>query len=123
MPDHSGIAAGHLVTTGRRANMDNQSYPAAGNIIPLALKPRGARSSAPNSPACRSRPKLKGKNAAGDGRPAGTKAGSKDDPRMKQALTLMEAFLAIDDEAARSALVTRAQQLVSHDWARRARRL
>ncbi|MCW5694647.1 MAG: hypothetical protein KIT48_19995 [Pseudolabrys sp.] len=45
--------------------------------------------------------------------------GGKDDPRMQEAVRLMEAFLAIDDSAARNALVTLAEQLVSHDWARR----
>jgi len=45
--------------------------------------------------------------------------GGKDDPRMQEAVRLMEAFLAIEDAAARNALVTLAEQLVSHDWARR----
>ena len=45
--------------------------------------------------------------------------GGKDDPRMQEAVRLMEAFLAIEDSAARQALVTLAEQLVSHDWARR----
>ena len=45
--------------------------------------------------------------------------GGKDDPRMQEAVRLMEAFLAIEDPAARDALVTLAEQLVSHDWARR----
>ncbi|MBS0245209.1 MAG: hypothetical protein JSR61_01215 [Proteobacteria bacterium] len=48
--------------------------------------------------------------------------GGKDDPRMQEAVRLMEAFLAIEEPAARSALVTLAEQLVSHDWARRALR-
>ncbi|MBS0534373.1 MAG: hypothetical protein JSR72_09985 [Proteobacteria bacterium] len=46
-------------------------------------------------------------------------AGGKDDPRMQEAVRLMEAFLAIEDTAARDALVTLAEQLVSFDWARR----
>lgn len=45
--------------------------------------------------------------------------GSKDDPRMKEAIVLMEAFLAIEDQIARKSLVSLAQQLVSYDWARR----
>ncbi|MFA6267519.1 MAG: hypothetical protein WC670_17605 [Pseudolabrys sp.] len=49
-------------------------------------------------------------------------AGDKDDPRMKEAMALVEAFLAIEDQVARGALVTLAQQLVSYDWARRAQR-
>ena len=47
-------------------------------------------------------------------------AGSKEDPRMKEAMALVESFLAIEDPAARGALIALAQQLVSHDWARRA---
>jgi len=46
--------------------------------------------------------------------------GSKDDPRMKEAIVLMEAFLAIEDQVARQSLVNLAQHLVSYDWARRA---
>lgn len=49
-------------------------------------------------------------------------AGAKEDPRMQEAVRLMEAFLAIEDTAARDALVTLAEQLVSHDWARRGQR-
>ena len=43
-------------------------------------------------------------------------AGSANDPRMKEALRLAEAFLAIEDDTARAALIILAEQLVSHDW-------
>ena len=46
-------------------------------------------------------------------------AGGENDPRMQEAVRLMEAFLAIEDPASRDALITLAEQLVSHDWARR----
>jgi len=46
--------------------------------------------------------------------------GSPDDPRMREAMRLIEAFLAIDDAAARAALIALAERLVTHDWARRA---
>lgn len=78
--------------------MDQFQYPSAGNVIPLESKLKDS------------------------GRPPVAEAGSKDDPRMKEALVLMEAFLAIEDQVARNALVTLAQQLVSYDWARRAKR-
>lgn len=52
-------------------------------------------------------------------RQTAAEAGSKDDPRMKEAIVLMEAFLAIEDQVARRSLVSLAQQLVSYDWARR----
>lgn len=45
-------------------------------------------------------------------------AGGPEDPRMKEALRLVEAFLAIEDPAARAALVTLADRMVSHDWLR-----
>ena len=48
--------------------------------------------------------------------------GSQNDPRMKEALVLMQSFLAIEDQVARTALVRLAEQLVTHDWARRAMR-
>jgi hypothetical protein len=46
-------------------------------------------------------------------------AGSPEDPRMKEALRLIEAFLAVEDPAARAALVTLAESLVSYDWLRK----
>lgn len=47
-------------------------------------------------------------------------AGGPEDPRMKEALRLIEAFLAIEDPAARAALVTLADRMVSYDWVRTA---
>ncbi len=47
-------------------------------------------------------------------------AGSPDDPRMQEALRLIEAFLAIEDEAGRAALITLAESLVSYEWVRKA---
>jgi hypothetical protein len=35
-------------------------------------------------------------------------------------MRLIEAFLAIEDAAARAALIALAERLVTHDWARRA---
>ena len=46
--------------------------------------------------------------------------GSPDDPRMREAVRLMEAFLAIEDEQGRAALITLAERLVSYDWVRKA---
>jgi hypothetical protein len=46
-------------------------------------------------------------------------AGSLDDPRMREAMQLIEAFLAIEDASARAALVALSESLVTHDWARR----
>jgi len=46
-------------------------------------------------------------------------AGSPDDPRMREAMRLVEAFLAIEDTAARTALIALAERLVTHDWLRR----
>jgi hypothetical protein len=52
--------------------------------------------------------------------PGDVAAGSPDDPRMREAMRLMEAFLAIEDAAARAALIALAERLVTHNWARRA---
>jgi hypothetical protein len=49
-------------------------------------------------------------------------AGSDDDPVMREALRLIQAFLAIEDANARNALVTLAESLVSYDWVRKAQR-
>ena len=60
---------------------------------------------------------------ASDGRGSPVKtfaaAGSPDDPRMKEALRLMQFFLAIEDAPGRAALITLAERLVSDEWARR----
>lgn len=49
-----------------------------------------------------------------------SRAGGQDDPRLQEALKLVQAFLAIEDPVARGALVTLAEQMVSYEWARRA---
>jgi len=49
-------------------------------------------------------------------------AGSPDDPIMREALRLIEAFLAIEDQTARAALITLAESLVSYDWVRKVQR-
>ncbi|MGH6664180.1 MAG: hypothetical protein ACREB2_04650 [Pseudolabrys sp.] len=49
-------------------------------------------------------------------------AGSPDDSRMREAMRLIEAFLAIEDTTARSALIALAESVVSHDWLRKAGR-
>ncbi len=41
------------------------------------------------------------------------------DARVKEAMRLAQAFLAIEDAAARSALVALAERLVSFDWVRK----
>ena len=46
-------------------------------------------------------------------------AGSPDDPRTREAMRLIEAFLAIEDAAARSSLIVLAERLVSYDWLRK----
>jgi len=65
-------------------------------------------------------PQLRGKATAG-AVPL-SDAGGADDPIMREALRLVEAFLAIEDQAARDALVTLAEGLVSYDWVRRVQR-
>jgi hypothetical protein len=50
---------------------------------------------------------------------AASAAGSPEDPRMKEALRLLEAFLAIEDPAARAAIITLADRLVTQDWLRK----
>ena len=48
--------------------------------------------------------------------------GAKDDPRMQEALRLIGAFLAIEDDVARGALITMAERLVTYDWVRKTQR-
>jgi hypothetical protein len=49
-------------------------------------------------------------------------AGTPEDPVMREALRLIEAFLAIEDSVARGALITLAESLVSYDWVRKVQR-
>lgn len=44
-----------------------------------------------------------------------------DDARVQEAMRLAQAFLAIEDAAARSALIALAERLVSYDWVRKAK--
>jgi len=78
------------------------------NVVQMPSKPFESRNPAPD---------LVG-NAEAPGALAA--AGSPDDPRMQEAMRLIEAFLAIEDAAARAALIALAERLVSHDWVRRA---
>jgi len=45
-------------------------------------------------------------------------AGS-NDPRTREAMRLVEAFLAIEDATARESLIALAERLVSYDWLRK----
>ena len=54
------------------------------------------------------------------GASASAMGGSPKDPRTQEAMRLVEAFLAIEDAAARSALIALAERLVSYDWLRKA---
>jgi hypothetical protein len=49
-------------------------------------------------------------------------AGSPGDPRMQEAMRLMEAFLAMEVGPARAALIALAERLITQDWVRRAQR-
>lgn len=45
--------------------------------------------------------------------------GGADDARVKEAMRLAQAFLAIEDPGARAALVALAERLISYDWIRK----
>jgi hypothetical protein len=49
-------------------------------------------------------------------------AGSADDARMREAMRLIEAFLAVEDSEARAALIALAESLVSHGWLQKVQR-
>src|SRR5450830_1246528 len=68
------------------------------NVLQMPTKPREDRKPARDFPG----------NAAGACR------------RRREAMRLIEAFLAIEDAAARAALIALADSLVTHDWVRRA---
>lgn len=79
--------------------MSKQTNSSGDNVVPMPAKTADLRDSSA------------GKLAA---------AGSRDDPRMKEAMRLMQAFLAIEDAPGRAALITLAERLVSDGWLRRA---
>jgi len=78
------------------------------NVLQLPTKPNGSRRPVGDFPGDAAAPA------------ALAAAGSPDDPRMREARRLIESFLAIEDAAARSALIALAERLVTHDWVRRA---
>jgi len=78
------------------------------NVLQMPTKPREDRKPARDFPG----------NAAAPA--ALVAAGSPGDPRIREAMRLIEAFLAVEDAAARAALIALADSLVTHDWVRRA---
>jgi mannose/cellobiose epimerase-like protein (N-acyl-D-glucosamine 2-epimerase family) len=88
--------------------MPNNKPSGPGNVVPITAKL--AESRFPGG-------EFRAAAAAATGTP--TPAGGPDDPRMQEAMRLMEAFLAIEDATGREALVALAERLVSHDWARK----
>jgi hypothetical protein len=81
------------------------------NVLQMPTKPREDRNPAGDFPGHAAAPA------------ALAAAGSPDDPRMREAMRLIEAFLAVEDAAARAALIALAEHLVTHDWLRRAQQL
>ena len=87
--------------------MSNHPRKSGNNVVPLPTKSRRGRNAArefaddPAAPA------------------AAACAGGRDDPRTKEAMKLIELFLAIEDASARAALIALAESLVTHDWLRR----
>lgn len=80
--------------------MPKQTFNSGDNVVPMPAKVSEGRCSAVKTFAA---------------------AGSPDDPRMKEAMRLMQVFLAIEDAPGRTALITLAERLVSDEWARRQR--
>ena len=85
--------------------MNEQPPAPADNVVQLPVRPRGG-----------------GHPATGRLSEAAAVAampGGHDDPRTREALRLIESFLAIEDSSARAALIALAESLVTHDWLRR----
>ena len=82
----------------------NKPHKPGHNVVPMPSKPAESR--------------MPARDSSG---PAAL-AGSPGDPRMQEAMRLVEAFLAVEDEAARVALIALAERLVTHDWARNVQR-
>ena len=81
--------------------MSKQTYSSGDNVVPMPSKTADIRDSSAGTLAA---------------------AGSRDDPRMKEAMRLVQAFLAIEDAPGRAALITLAERLVSDEWVSRAHR-
>lgn len=81
--------------------MSKQTYSSGDNVVPMPAKTADICDSSAGALAA---------------------AGSRDDPRMKEAMRLVQAFLAIEDAPGRAALITLAERLVSDEWVRRAHR-
>jgi hypothetical protein len=85
--------------------MTEQPHDPAYNVVPMPAKPADIRDPVRDFSGVATAPAV---------------AGSPDDPRMKEAMRLMQAFLAIEDELARTAMITLAESLVSFAWVRKA---
>jgi hypothetical protein len=88
--------------------MNKRTQESGNNVLQMLALPLENRSPARELPDTAAAPAV----LAADGSP--------DDPRMREAMRLIEAFLAIDDAAARAALIMLAERLVTQDWVRRA---
>lgn len=79
------------------------------NVVQLAIKKKAVADQPVYSFA-------KAGAAAANYRPDGARD---DDARVQEAMRLAQAFLAIEDAAARGALIALAERLVSYDWIRK----
>jgi hypothetical protein len=85
------------------------------DVMSMNKQPRN-----PDSNVVRMRPHPRAKRGTAVDLPAQAAApGGAGDPRMQEALRLIAAFLAIDDDVARGALITMAERLVTYDWVRK----
>jgi len=86
-------------------SMTQHPHDPGDNVVPMPAKPAESRDSLRDFPGAAAAPAT---------------AGSAADPRMQEAMRLMQAFLAIEDAQGRAALITLAESLVSFNWARKA---
>ncbi|MDI1345845.1 MAG: hypothetical protein PSV22_17340 [Pseudolabrys sp.] len=77
------------------------------NVVQLAVKKKAVD----DQPVCNF-----AKTGVARNRPDGVRD---DDARVQEAMRLAQAFLAIEDAAARGALIALAERLVSYDWVRK----
>lgn len=78
------------------------------NVVELAIKKKSDQD----------QPVYRFAKSGGAGAKDRTDQAQDDDARVKEAMRLAEAFLAIEDATARASLIALAERLVSYDWIR-----
>jgi hypothetical protein len=89
------------------------------NVVKLVTKTTAAHGRHPAGELAKTAAKTAARTAAKSATHGRGGRSGPDDARVKEAMRLAQAFLAIEDPGARSALIALAERLISYDWVRK----